>query len=119
MWFYRDLFMCRSMEEPYCRRKQPTDGIHALRVAIDDDGKQQNIIKTSRKKVTCAIKSMCLCRSHRRRSADYYRPDTGYSPRRDIFTTPPVPVRKKHKGLMGLALTRLLYLLARPWGIHT
>lgn len=41
--------------------------IHALRVAIDDDGKQQNIIKTIPKKGTCAIKSMCLCRSHRLR----------------------------------------------------
>lgn len=59
--------------------------IHALRVAIDDDGKQQNIIKTIPKKgylcnKVCVFAGVIACRS-----ADYYRPDTGYSPRRDIF----------------------------------
>lgn len=41
--------------------------IHALRVAIDMMANNRTLLKPSRKKVTCAIKSMCLCRSHRLR----------------------------------------------------
>lgn len=59
--------------------------IHALRVAIDDDGKQQNIIKTIPKKgylcnKVCVFSGVIACGS-----ADYYRPDTENNARRDIF----------------------------------
>lgn len=60
--------------------------IHALRVAIDDDGKQQNIIKTIPKKgYLCNKEYVSLPDSSPAKKTDYYRPDTGNSTRRDIF----------------------------------
>ncbi len=60
--------------------------IHALRVAIDDDGKQQNIIKTIPKKgYLCNKEYVSFPESIACGSADYYRPDTENNARRDIF----------------------------------
>ena len=94
--------------------------IHALRVAIDDDGKQQNIIKTIPKKgYLCNKEYVSLPESSPAEALIITNQVQETVPGEISSTTLPVPVRKKHKGLMGLALRRLLYLLARPWGIHT
>lgn len=62
--------------------------IHALRVAIDDDGKQQNIIKTIPKKGYLCNKEYVFAGVIACGSADYYQPGTGNCARRDIFDNP-------------------------------
>ncbi len=85
------------MEEPYCRGNSLPTAIHALRVAIDDDGNNRTLLKQFRRKGTCAIKSIVFAGVIACGSADYYRPDTETAPEEISSTTPPVPVRKKHK----------------------
>ncbi|MCN8321832.1 CadC family transcriptional regulator, partial [Escherichia coli] len=79
--------------------------IHALRVAIDDDGKQQNIIKTIPKKgYLCNKEYVSLTDSSPAEALIITDQIKETVPGEISSTTPPVPVRKKHKGLMGLAL---------------
>lgn len=71
--------------------------IHALRVAIDDDGKQQNIIKTIPKKGYLCTKSMCLSESMPAEALIITDQIQKTTPEEISSTTPPVPVRKNIK----------------------
>ncbi|TLI73416.1 winged helix-turn-helix domain-containing protein [Escherichia sp. E1130] len=82
--------------------------IHALRVAIDDDGKQQNIIKTIPKKgYLCNKEYVSLPESSPAEAiiiTDHVQETVPPVPEEIQPTAPPVTGRKKHKGMMGLAL---------------
>ncbi|TGC01120.1 CadC family transcriptional regulator [Escherichia sp. E2586] len=82
--------------------------IHALRVAIDDDGKQQNIIKTIPKKgYLCNKEYVSLPESSPAEAiiiTDHVQETVPPVPEEIQPTAPPVTGRKKHKGMMGSAL---------------
>lgn len=86
MWFYRDLIYVPKYgrtalsAETACRRRSMRCALLSMMMANN-----RTLLKQFRRKVTYAIKSMCLCRTHRLQKTDYYRPDTGNSTRRDIF----------------------------------
>ncbi|EFA4029476.1 CadC family transcriptional regulator, partial [Escherichia coli] len=91
--------------------------IHALRVAIDDDGKQQNIIKTIPKKgYLCNKEYVSLPESSPTEALIITNQIQEIVPEEISSTTPPVPVRKKHKGLMGLALTAAVIFIGSTVG---
>ncbi|EGK3326953.1 CadC family transcriptional regulator [Escherichia coli] len=91
--------------------------IHALRVAIDDDGKQQNIIKTIPKKgYLCNKEYVSLQESSPAEALIITDQIKETAPEEISSTTPPVPVRKKHKGLMGLALTAAVIFIGSTVG---
>ncbi|EEV8631659.1 CadC family transcriptional regulator [Escherichia coli] len=91
--------------------------IHALRVAIDDDGKQQNIIKTIPKKgYLCNKEYVSLPESSPAEALIITNQIQETVPGEISSTTPPVPIRKKHKGLMGLALTAAVIFIGSTVG---
>ncbi|EHJ6101584.1 winged helix-turn-helix domain-containing protein [Escherichia coli] len=91
--------------------------IHALRVAIDDDGKQQNIIKTIPKKgYLCNKEYVSFPESSPAEALIITNQIQKTTPEEISSTTPPVPVRKKHKGLMGLALAAAVILVGSTVG---
>lgn len=91
--------------------------IHALRVAIDDDGKQQNIIKTIPKKgYLCNKEYVSFPESSPAEALIITDQIQKTTPEEISSTTPPVPVRKKHKGLMGLALAAAVILVGSTVG---
>lgn len=91
--------------------------IHALRVAIDDDGKQQNIIKTIPKKgYLCNKEYVSLPESSPAEALIITDQIQDTAPEEISSTTPYVPVRKKHKGLMGLALAAAVILVGSTVG---
>ncbi len=91
--------------------------IHALRVAIDDDGKQQNIIKTIPKKgYLCNKEYVSFPESSPAEALIITDQIQKTTPEEISSTTPPVPVRKEHKGLMGLALAAAVILVGSTVG---
>lgn len=83
--------------------------IHALRVAIDDDGKQQNIIKTIPKKgYLCNKEYISLPASASAETLNIaVEPQEVVSPVRDEETlpaTPLLPARKKRNYVLGLTM---------------
>ncbi|MBC6526357.1 CadC family transcriptional regulator [Escherichia marmotae] len=83
--------------------------IHALRVAIDDDGKQQNIIKTIPKKgYLCNKEYISLPASASAETLNIaVEPQEVFSPVRDEKTlpaTPLLPARKKRNYVLGLTM---------------
>ena len=91
--------------------------IHALRVAIDDDGKQQNIIKTIPKKgYLCNKEYVSFPESSPAEALIITDQIQDTAPEEISSTTPYVPVRKKHKGLMGLALAAAVILVGSTVG---
>ncbi|MFI0613088.1 transcriptional regulator [Escherichia coli] len=91
--------------------------IHALRVAIDDDGKQQNIIKTIPKKgYLCNKEYVSFPESSPAEALIITDQIQDTAPEEISSTTPPVPVRKKHKGLMGLALAAAVIFIGSTVG---
>ncbi|EER1380407.1 transcriptional regulator [Escherichia coli] len=91
--------------------------IHALRVAIDDDGKQQNIIKTIPKKgYLCNKEYVSLPDSSPAKKLIITDQIQETVPEEISSTTPPVPVRKKHKVIMGLALAAAVIFIGSTVG---
>ena len=91
--------------------------IHALRVAIDDDGKQQNIIKTIPKKgYLCNKEYVSFPESSPAEALIITDQIKETAPEEISSTTPPVPVRKKHKGIMGLALAAAVIFIGSTVG---
>lgn len=83
----------------------------------DDDGKQQNIIKTIPKKgYLCNKEYVSLQESSPAEALIITNQVQETVPGEISSTTPPVPVRKKHKGLMGLALTAAVIFIGSTVG---
>ncbi len=116
--FIAILFMCAEVWKNRIvgGNSLPT-AIHALRVAIDDDGKQQNIIKTIPKKgYLCNKEYVSLPESSPAEALIITDQIQDTAPEEISSTTPYVPVRKKHKGLMGLALAAAVILVGSTVG---
>ncbi|EGO8359918.1 CadC family transcriptional regulator [Escherichia coli] len=96
--------------------------IHALRIAIDDDGKQQNIIKTIPKKgYLCCKEYVSLPVSLPGETIIITTAPqavlTNIS--QDISLTAPLtPVRKKNKKMMGVAMLTAIVLVGSAVGWH-
>ena len=94
--------------------------IHALRVAIDDDGKQQNIIKTIPKKgYLCNKEYVSLPESSTAEEliiTDQLQATVPVMQEDISPAVPPVPGTKKHKRMMGLALIAAVILVGSTVG---
>ncbi|EKI8156331.1 winged helix-turn-helix domain-containing protein [Escherichia coli] len=94
--------------------------IHALRVAIDDDGKQQNIIKTIPKKgYLCNKEYVSLPESSPAEEliiTDQLQATVPVMQEDISPAVPPVPDTKKHKRMMGLALIAAVILVGSTVG---
>ncbi len=118
MWFLSRSYLCAEVWKNRIvgGNSLPT-AIHALRVAIDDDGKQQNIIKTIPKKgYLCNKEYVSLPESSPAEALIITDQIQDTAPEEISSTTPYVPVRKKHKGLMGLALAAAVILVGSTVG---
>ncbi|EJE3860348.1 winged helix-turn-helix domain-containing protein [Escherichia coli] len=94
--------------------------IHALRVAIDDDGKQQNIIKTIPKKgYLCNKEYVSLPESSPAEEliiTDQLQATVPVMQEDISPAVPPVPGTKKHERMMGLALIAAVILVGSTVG---
>ncbi len=97
MWFYRDLIYVPKYgrtalsAETACRRRSMRCALLSMMMANN-----RTLLKQFRRKVTYAIKSMCLCRTHRLQKKLIITDQIQETVPEEISsTTPPVPVRKK------------------------